>query len=140
MIRQASIYDRKERSEDEGVRVLVMRQWPRGIRKDRIDVWLKEAGPTRELLRAYTHEGLAWAEFERRYRLEMLEQRPEVLDGLHALEREHAVLTLLCHERIPPAEHCHRQVLVDLLRETGTEHTTGAAGLAGTHAHDRPDP
>ena len=26
-------------------------------------------------------------------------------------------LTLLCHERIPPREHCHRTVLVELLTE-----------------------
>jgi len=34
---------------------------------------------------------------------------------LRHLEQEHGVLTLLCHERIPPAEHCHRQILADLL-------------------------
>ncbi|MGI9146062.1 MAG: DUF488 domain-containing protein [Chloroflexota bacterium] len=115
MIRHASIYDVKERAEQHGLLVLVMRHWPRGVRKDRTDVWLKEAGPSRELLDDYTHRGLAWAEFERRYRLEMLEQRSEILDRLRDLEREHGVLTLLCHERIPPADHCHREILADLL-------------------------
>ena len=38
-------------------------------------------------------------------------------ERLRHLEREHGTLTLLCHERIPPAEHCHRQILVDLLAE-----------------------
>jgi len=115
MIRHASIYPAKERSEGDGLRVLVMRQWPRGVRKERTDLWMKEAGPSRELLHAYTHAGLQWPEFERRYRLEMIEQRPDVLQRLRDLEREHGVLTLLCHERIPPAPHCHREVLVDLL-------------------------
>ena len=115
MFREASIYEAKERSEEDGLRVLVMRQWPRGVRKEQTDVWLRDAGPSRELLRAYNQGDLPWTEFERRYRLEMLEERAWILDRLRHLEREHGALTLLCHERIPPAEHCHRQILVDLL-------------------------
>jgi uncharacterized protein YeaO (DUF488 family) len=115
MIRHASIYEAKERSDGDGLRVLVMRQWPRAVRKEQIDVWLRDAGPTRELLQAYQQGELPWADFEQRYRLEMLEERSWILDRLRHLEREHGVLTLLCHERIPPAEHCHRQILVDLL-------------------------
>jgi uncharacterized protein YeaO (DUF488 family) len=116
MIKHASIYESRQRSQEngEGLRVLVMRQWPRGIRKEGIDLWVKDAGPSRELLQAL-HAGLPWAEFEGRYRLEMLEERSEVLDRLRGLEREHGVLTLLCHERMPPSEHCHREVLLDLL-------------------------
>jgi len=115
MIRHASVYDRDRRTADDGYRVLVMRQWPRGVRRDSTDLWLKEAGPSRELLQAYNHASLGWDEFERRYRAEMLEERGEVLDQLRDLEREHGVLTLLCHERIPPSPHCHREVLADLL-------------------------
>jgi uncharacterized protein YeaO (DUF488 family) len=47
MIRHASIYEAKERSDGDGLRVLVMRQWPRAVRKEQIDVWLRDAGPTR---------------------------------------------------------------------------------------------
>jgi uncharacterized protein (DUF488 family) len=47
----------------------------------------------------------------------MLLERPTVLDELRALEKEHGVLTLLCHERMPPREHCHREVLADLLSQ-----------------------
>jgi uncharacterized protein YeaO (DUF488 family) len=115
MFMHASIYDATERSPGEGLRVLIMRQWPRGVRKERIDVWLKEAAPSRELLDLYNHGGLGWGEFERRYRSEIVHERPKVLDQLHSLEQEHGVLTLLCHERIPPHEHCHREVLMDLL-------------------------
>jgi uncharacterized protein YeaO (DUF488 family) len=114
MIQHASVYDSKRISEFDGLRVLVMRRWPRGVRKERTDLWLKEAGPSSELLHAYTHAGLGWYEFERRYRAEMAE-RPEVLERLRALEREHGTLTLLCHERIPPSQHCHRQLLAGLL-------------------------
>src|SRR5579859_4207119 len=99
MFKHASIYEARERAEGDGLRVLVMRRWPRGVRKERTDLWLKEAGPSRELLRDYAHDGLPWADFERRYRHEMLDERSNVLDQLRALEREHGVLTLLCHER-----------------------------------------
>jgi uncharacterized protein YeaO (DUF488 family) len=111
VIHQASVYDREPPA---GLRVLIMRYWPRGVRRDRVDVWLKDAAPSRELVDAYMHHGLPWADFEARYRAEMQAQ-PDVLAQLHALEREHGSLVLLCHERIPPAEHCHRQILADLL-------------------------
>jgi uncharacterized protein YeaO (DUF488 family) len=116
MIRHASVYDRDGPSEDEGFRVLIMRYWPRGVRRDRVDLWLKDAAPSQELLQAYSHEGLRRKDFERRYRSEILHDRPHVLDELRRLERAHGAITLLCHERIPPAEHCHREILAELLR------------------------
>ena len=118
MIRHASIYEARERAEGDGLRVLVMRHWPRGVQRERVDLWLKEAGPSNELLEAYNHAELGWYEFERRYRAEILEQRSAVLDQLRSLELEHGTVTLLCHERIPPREHCHRQILADLLSST----------------------
>jgi uncharacterized protein YeaO (DUF488 family) len=111
-----SVYTRVP-SGDEGLRVLIMRLWPRGIRKDRIDVWMKDASPTRELLDAYHHGGVSWSDFEARYRREIVEDRPHVLDELRALERERGTVTLLCFERIPPEEHCHRQTLIAMLAE-----------------------
>jgi uncharacterized protein YeaO (DUF488 family) len=114
VIREASIYDRKLAFDTPGHRVLVMRIWPRGVRRSAADTWLKDAAPSRELLEAY-HAGLAWEEFERQYRAEILQQRPHVLEALHDLEREHELIWLLCHERIPPDEHCHRLVLKQLL-------------------------
>jgi uncharacterized protein YeaO (DUF488 family) len=115
VIRHASIYEARQPQADDGWRVLVMRQWPRGIRKEAVDLWLKDAAPSRELLQAYHHGGLPWSDFEARYRAEILEERPEVLDQIHQLEIKHGTVTLLCFERIPPAEHCHRIILVDLV-------------------------
>lgn len=115
VIKHASIYDARERADGDGLRVLVMRQWPRGVCKGRVDVWLKDAAPSRALLDAYNQAGIGWDEFEQRYRSEMLHQRPAVLDQLRRLEAEHGEVTLLCHERIPPRAHCHREVLLDLL-------------------------
>lgn len=111
----ASIYE--PQPENPGLRVLIMRIWPRGVRKDRIDVWMKDASPTRELLDAYHHAGLPWDDFEQQYRRQIREDRPHVLDDLHKLEREHGRVTLLCYERIPPEEHCHRFTLKAMLEE-----------------------
>ena len=110
MIRHASIYD--PAPPDAGYQVLVMRYWPRGVKRERVDVWVKDAAPSAALVKAYRHEGLDWPEFERRYRAEILEERPSVLDELHDLEREHGTLVLLCTER---EGHCHRTLLRDLL-------------------------
>lgn len=114
VFRHASIYEPRS-ADEQSLRVLVMRRWPRGVRKERVDAWLKDAAPSRTLLDAY-HHGLGWDEFAARYRDEILTDRPGVLDELRRLEREHGSVTLLCFERVPPDEHCHRLVLLDLLK------------------------
>jgi uncharacterized protein YeaO (DUF488 family) len=98
-----------------------MRHWPRGVRRAEVDLWLKDAAPGRELLHAYAHEGLPWLEFEQRYRVEMLQERPDVLERLRSLQAEHGSVTLLCHEQIPPKEHCHRTVLLELLTDASPQ-------------------
>ena len=40
-----------------------------------------------------------------------------MLERLRALQQEHGALTLLCHEQIPPKEHYHRTVLLELLTQ-----------------------
>jgi len=42
LIQSKRVYEPKEKSD--GLRVLIMRLWPRGIKKSHIDVWLKELG------------------------------------------------------------------------------------------------
>ena len=122
MIRTASVYDPPV--ENAGLRVLIMRYWPRGVRRERVDVWLKDAAPSTELLKAYTHGSMSWADFEAGYRAEIEHDRPQVLDQLRDLEQEHGTLTLLCHERIPPHEHCHRDTLKALLGQSQSRSTS----------------
>jgi len=71
----ARVYD--EPAADGGLRVLVDRLWPRGLRKDeaRIDVWAKDIAPSTELRRWYGHDAAKSQEFARRYRTE-LESEP----------------------------------------------------------------
>ena len=64
-------YDAPERGD--GVRILVDRLWPRGLRKDaaHIDQWCKEVAPTTELRRFYGHRPDRFAAFRTRYRAEL---------------------------------------------------------------------
>jgi uncharacterized protein YeaO (DUF488 family) len=73
---------------EDGVRVLVDRLWPRGLRKTdaAIDRWLKDIAPSTELRRWFGHDPDRWDEFRRRYRHE-LSAHAELLDELRALAR-----------------------------------------------------
>ena len=51
----------------DGTRVLIMRYWPRGIRKEKVDVWLRELAPVIPLLRAYLDGQITWAQYTPRY-------------------------------------------------------------------------
>jgi len=63
----------EEPSADDGVRVLVERLWPRGLRKQAaaIDLWLKEVAPSTELRGWFGHDPEKWEEFRQRYRAEL---------------------------------------------------------------------
>ena len=58
---------------EDGIRVLVDRLWPRGLRKAdaAIDRWPKEIAPSTELRRWFGHDPSRWGEFQRRYRAEL---------------------------------------------------------------------
>ena len=66
------VYDDPRREGGER-RILVDRLWPRGLRKDAIDLdeWAKEVAPSTKLRRWYGHAPERFEEFARRYRLEL---------------------------------------------------------------------
>lgn len=70
-------------SEDDGVRILVERLWPRGISKEKakIDEWLKELAPSPALRKWFGHDPEKWEEFQKRYRME-LDQNQELVKDL----------------------------------------------------------
>lgn len=57
----------------DGIRVLIDRLWPRGVRKAdaAIDLWLKEIAPSTELRTWFGHDPERWTEFRRRYKAEV---------------------------------------------------------------------
>ena len=70
-------------SQDDGMRILIDRLWPRGLTKEKahIDLWLKEVAPSTELRKWFNHDPEKWPEFKRRY-LEELRRQPEALEHL----------------------------------------------------------
>ena len=100
----------------DGTRVLIMRLWPRGIRKDRVDLWRKELGPVKELLRDFLDKNVDWPTYTRRYLagLERAEAQ-EAIAEVQALARTGRV-TLLCG--CADETHCHRSLLASYLRRT----------------------
>src|SRR5689334_25324392 len=80
----------------DGTRVLIMRYWPRGIRKEKVGIWLRDLAPPIPLLRAYLDGKITWAQYRPRYLAGL--RRPEAraaLDEVRALARRGPV-TLLC--------------------------------------------
>jgi len=82
--------------QEDGFRVLVERLWPRGITKEAamLDAWLKEAAPSPELRKWYSHEISKWEEFESRYRKE-LEDNPEAVRQVRSLLNQHQMVTFV---------------------------------------------
>ncbi len=61
----------------DGVRILVDRLWPRGLRKEaaHFDQWRKDLSPSTELRQYYSHRPERFAEFKKRYRAELRTQK-----------------------------------------------------------------
>jgi len=95
-------------SDADGVRVLVDRLWPRGLRKSdaAIDRWLKDIAPSTELRRWFGHDPERWSEFRRRYRAE-LSHKADLLAELRRIARE-GRLTLIYAAR----DELHNEAVV----------------------------
>jgi uncharacterized protein YeaO (DUF488 family) len=94
---------------DDGHRVLIMRLWPRGIRKERVDQWLKELGPVPTLLRAFLDEEITWEQYVPRYLAGL--ERPEAQEAVAEVRRRarEGRVTLLCG--CADEQRCHRSLL-----------------------------
>jgi uncharacterized protein YeaO (DUF488 family) len=104
-------YDRP--SPDDGVRILVDRLWPRGVKKATaaIDHWMKEIAPSTELRHWFGHDPSRWEEFRRRYAGELRQHQKEV-DHLRSLAK-HDVITFIYATR--DQDHNEAVVLRDFL-------------------------
>jgi uncharacterized protein YeaO (DUF488 family) len=104
-----NVYDKPDRSD--GCRVLVMRFWPRGISKDKVDAWEKDLGTSPELIKAWKGKKISWPEFAHRYRQAMRGQLCKIAD-LAEMARMRTV-TLLCGCK--DETRCHRSLLQELI-------------------------
>lgn len=85
----------------DGTRFLVERLWPRGVKKEGLQMkaWLKEATPSPELRKWFAHDPAKWQEFQKRYRAE-LKAHPEAWKPI-IKAAEHGDVTLLYSARDP---------------------------------------
>jgi uncharacterized protein YeaO (DUF488 family) len=99
---------------DDGVRFLVERLWPRGIKKTdlRIDGWLKQVAPSDALRRWFAHDPAKWSEFRKRYFRE-LDSDPEAMRPIRDASRLGRV-TLVYSAR--DTEHNNAIALKDYLQ------------------------
>jgi uncharacterized protein YeaO (DUF488 family) len=101
-------------SDDDGLRILVDRLWPRGLRKEaaRLDEWAKELAPSPALRKWFDHRPDRFEEFSRRYR-EELHNTPALAAARERFQKRRT--TLLYGARDPLINHA--AVLAELLRE-----------------------
>lgn len=95
------VYDEPE--DDDGVRVLVDRIWPRGMTKAKaaLDEWCKDVAPSTELRKWYNHDPAKFKEFAHRYRAELKQaDRGQALQHLQDLAADRR-LTLLTGTKDP---------------------------------------
>ena len=71
MLKTKRVYEPAETSD--GARFLVDRLWPRGIKKEALEMkaWLKDVSPSPALRKWFAHNPARWQEFQKRYRAEL---------------------------------------------------------------------
>jgi uncharacterized protein YeaO (DUF488 family) len=100
-------------SDEDGVRILVERLWPRGLKKTdaAIAKWAKEIAPSTDLRKWFGHDPARWCEFRQRYAAE-LRRHPDELGELRNMARQGTItLVFSTHD----AGHNNAVVLRDIL-------------------------
>jgi uncharacterized protein YeaO (DUF488 family) len=98
---------------EDGARFLVERLWPRGVKKDSLQLtaWLKEVAPSTELRKWFSHDPSKWPQFRRRYFAE-LEARLDKLEPLlQAAAKNRLTLVYSSHDE----EHNNAVALKEFL-------------------------
>ncbi len=102
-------------SPDDGLRVLIDRLWPRGLRRSeaRIDLWLRELSPSDALRQWFGHDPTRFAEFRQRYRRELSGHEPVLADLLRKSREGPVTLVFAAKD----AAHSNAAVLGELMEE-----------------------
>ena len=113
MLKTKRVYESAEASD--GTRFLVDRLWPRGIKKEKLEIkaWLKDVAPSPNLRKWFAHDPAKWQEFQQRYRAE-LEVNPDAWNPILEATKQGNV-TLLYSAR--DTEHNSALLLKAFLEE-----------------------
>ncbi|MBL1141462.1 MAG: DUF488 family protein [Proteobacteria bacterium] len=110
-IRIKRIYDTYDKAD--GIRVLVDRLWPRGVKKSeaKITLWMKEIAPSNELRLWFDHKPEKWKVFSKSYMKE-LDKKTEIVARLYSLiKKDNVTLLYAARDR-----YCnHARVIADYL-------------------------
>ena len=123
MIKLERVYDK--RSSNNGRHYLVERLWPRGVKKTslHLDAWFKDAAPSTDLRKWFSHDPAKWAEFRRRYFAE-LDRAPETWEPiLQAARKDTVTLLYSSHD----TEHNNAVALKEYLEQNRSSRTARPA-------------
>jgi uncharacterized protein YeaO (DUF488 family) len=134
MIRLERAYDAP--GTGSGTRFLVERLWPRGVKKTslKFNGWLKDAAPSTELRKWFSHDPAKWDEFRRRYFAE-LEANPDAWRPiLEAARRGTVTLIYSSHD----TEHNNAVALAEFLKHhlPKKKHTQAKQSLPNVSGDD----
>jgi uncharacterized protein YeaO (DUF488 family) len=104
-------------SRGDGMRILVDRLWPRGLRKEdaHLDLWRKDIAPTPALRVWFDHRADRLKEFKQRYR-EELKSNPAVTDILAAIGDHKTTLVYAARDQTIN----HAKILAEFLKKAGS--------------------
>ena len=93
MIKTKRTYDKPQAGD--GLRILVDRIWPRGLKKTefKMDLWQKDISPSSLLRKWFNHDESKWGEFKNRYYNELQDKKEPI--GLLLEKAEKGTITLL---------------------------------------------
>lgn len=111
-IKSRSIYRPVE--EEDGLRVLVTRFYPRGVKREKYDIWMRELAPSAELLKRYKNAEVDWDCFKN----SLLAELRDNIDSIEAIytlktQSDSQNITILCYEK--DGTPCHRHMIKDLI-------------------------
>ena len=98
----------------DGIRLLVERLWPRGVKKTslRVKSWLKDVAPSTELRKWFSHDPTKWDQFRSRY-FDELEAKPDAWQPiLQTARRGNVTLIYSSHD----SEHNNAVALQEFLQ------------------------
>lgn len=97
----------EDAAQDDGLRVLVDRLWPRGVKKEDadVDLWAKDLAPSDELRKEFNHDPEKFDSFAEDYEKELAE-RDEAADLIEEIKDENPDrMTLLYAARDKECNH-----------------------------------
>ena len=98
----------------DGFRVLIDRLWPRGVSRGQahLDEWARELAPSSELRQWFGHDPARFAEFRRRYTIELATQKSTLRELRRRARQGTLTLVYAAHD----TEHNDAVVLGEILR------------------------